>query len=257
MTRHRANICAALGDTTAHAGNTVSAINCFNAVFNVALTMLAQAYTSMDQNYMAVTGSVLSEYSQAGLVTGVVMTFIFSANTMISCLDTSKAFMRFCKESPEVQRITKLPFPQSHIKPLKILTAYGTVTSMRMVFSPMINTLACPVIGGLFLGTKGLLFLMSGSNVLILCLSIFLINSGQSWDAARKFVLFGLLKDPDGVTIGPDSPHYQNLGVGQNIGGPFEDTTGPALNNFIKFVAVFAFITEEFYQPDPTRTWIL
>merc|ERR1719409_2364398 len=121
---------------------------------------------------------------------------LFAANTMISCLDTSKSFMRFCKESQEVTRIQGVPFPQSHIKPLKVLTSYGTVTSMRMVFSPMINTLVVPMTGGFFLGIKGLLFLISGSNVLILCLSIFLMNSGQSWVAARKFVLFGLLKDP-------------------------------------------------------------
>jgi len=128
---------------------------------------------------------------------------------------------------------------------------------MRMVFSPMINTLACPMLGGFFLGTRGLLFLISGSNVLILCLSIFLINSGQSWVAARKFILFGFLKDSSGAVISPDSPHYQNLGVGELVGGPFEDTTGPALNNFIKFVAVFAFVTEKLYLPVPQEdTWI-
>ena len=43
----------------------------------------------------------------------------------------------------------------------------------------------------------------------------------------RKFVLFGLLRDKDGNVIGPDSPHYANLGIGETIGGPFEDTTGP------------------------------
>jgi len=260
MTRHRANVCAALGDKTAHAGNTVSAINAFSAVFNVALTLLAQTYTSMDQNYMQVTGEILSNSSQAGLVTGVVMTFLFAANTMISCLDTSRAFARFCKEGTDVNRIDKLPFPQSHIKPLKILTSYGTVISMRMVISPMINTLACPMLGGFFLGTKGLLFLISGSNVLILCLSIFLINSGQSWVAARKFVLFGLLRNAEGEVIGPDSVHYANLGVGESIGGPFEDTTGPAMNNFIKFVAVFAFVTGgpgNMYDEKPNNTFFL
>merc|ERR1719183_536549 len=79
MTRHRANICAALGASTAHAGNTVSAINAFSAVFNVAMCLLARAYTRIDQNYMKVTGSILSEWSQAGLVTGVVMTVLFAA----------------------------------------------------------------------------------------------------------------------------------------------------------------------------------
>jgi len=258
MTRHRANTCAALGASAAHAGNTVSAANAFSAVFNIALTLLAEAYTNLDQNYMQVTGSVLSSYSQAGLVMGIVMTFLFCAVTMINCLDTSQAFHQFCKESKDCNRIEKLPFPQSHIKPLKKLTRYGTLIAMRMVFSPMINTLACPMIGGFFLGTKGLLFLISGSNVLVLCLSIFLINSGQSWVAARKFILFGLLKNVDGEVVGPDSVHYANLGVGESIGGPFEDTTGPAMNNFIKFVAVFAFVTGgpgHLYDETPERTW--
>ncbi|CAE8677992.1 unnamed protein product [Polarella glacialis] len=223
MSRHRANICAAVGDSTAHAGNTISAVNAFSAVFNVALTLLAQTYTELDINYMQVTGSILSSYSQGGLVLGIVMTFAFVSNTIASCLETAKAYAHFCKTSKEVGRIEQLPFPQSHIKPLKILTSYGTILSMRMVFSPMINCLAAPMTAGFFLGTKGLIFMLSGSNVLVLCFSIFLINSGQSWVTARKFVLFGLLRDADDNVVGPDSVHYANLGVGETIGGPFED----------------------------------
>lgn len=256
MTRSRANSCATLGQSTCHSGNIVSAINAFSAVFNISVTLLAKSYTRMNLNYQAISGPPLSQWSQAGLVTGVFMTFLFTANTTISCLDASKSFMRFCKESDDVARVQSLPFPNSHRLPLKILTTYGTVTSMRMVFSPMIHTLACPMVGGFFLGIKGLLFLISGSNVLVLCFSIFLMNSGQSWVAARKLILFGLLKDKDGKTVGPDSPHYENLGVGEMIGGPFEDTTGPALNNFIKLTAVFALVTEALYDPEPTNTWM-
>jgi len=258
MTRHRANICSALGDSTAHAGNTVSAVNAFSVVFNITLTLLAQTYTSLDQSYMQVTGSILSNYSQAGLVTGVVLTFLFCANTMIACLDTAKAFEEFCRTTKESKRIEKLPFPQSHIKPLKVITSFGTVISMRMVISPMINTLAVPLIGGFLLGVKGLLFLISGSNVLILCLSTFLINSGQSWVSARKFVLYGLLRGPDGEILGPESVHNRNLLIAESIGGPMEDTTGPAMNNFIKFVAVFAFVTggpAGLYDEEPDATW--
>ncbi|CAE7540253.1 hppA [Symbiodinium natans] len=257
MSRHRANICAALGDTTAHAGNTISAVNAFSAVFNIALTLLAQTYTELDINYMNVTGSILSSFSQAGLVLGVVMTFAFAANTMISCLSTAQAFAKYVTQH-DIGKISQLPFPQSHVRPLKKLASFGTITSMRMTISPIINSLACPMIGGFFLGVKGLLFMLSGSNVLVLCLSIFLINSGQSWVAARKFVLFGLLRDKDGNVIGPDSPHYANLGIGETIGGPFEDTTGPAMNNFIKFVAVFAFVTGgpgRLYDELPDNTW--
>jgi len=256
MTRSRANTCAALGQNTSHAGNTISAINAFSAVFNVSVTLLAKTYTRLSTNYLSISGPPLSQWSQAGLVMGTVMTMLFTANTTISCLDTSKSFMRFCKESEDVGRAEQMPFPASHRLPLKILTTYGTVASMRMVFSPMIHTLACPMVGGFFLGTKGLLFLISGSNVLVLCLSIFLVNAGQSWVAARKLILFGLLKDANGASIGPDSNHFKNLGVGQMIGGPFEDTTGPALNNFIKLVAVFALVTEALYTPEPKGTWM-
>lgn len=259
MTRHRANICAALGDATAHAGNTVSAVNAFSVVFNITLTLLAQTYTNQfEQSYMQVTGSILSNYSQAGLVTGIVLTFLFCANTKLACLDTARAFERFCRETKEAKRIDKLPFPQSHIKPLKVLTSYGTVVSMRMTFSLMINVLAVPLIGGFMLGVKGLLFLISGSNVLILCLSTFLMNSGQSWVSARKLVLFGLLRGVDGEIIGPDSVHNRNLLLGESIGGPMEDTTGPAMNNFIKLVAVFAFVTGgpgALYDEVPAKTW--
>merc|ERR1712151_759214 len=99
----------------------------------------------------------------------------------------------------------------------------------------MINTMAVPMIGGFILGIRGLLFVISGSNVLVLCLSILLINSGSSWRAARRIILFGLLKDTDGNPLGPDSHHFANLGIGEQIGGPFEDAAGPALNNFVKF----------------------
>jgi len=185
---------------------------------------------------------------------------LFAANTMISCLDTSREFMKFCTGNHHVAIKTKLPFPHSHIKALKILTRFGTLTSMRMVIGPMINTLAVPMVGGFFLGTKGLLFVISGSNVLCLSLSMFLMNAGESWVAARKLILFGLLQDAEGNPLGPDSHHYANLGVGEQIGGPFSDTTGPAMNNFIKFVAVFAFVTGgpgAMYDEEPDKTFYL
>lgn len=257
LTRNRANILASVGATTAHAGKTLASVNAFTAVFNVAVTLLAQMYTRLELDYGAVSGSPLNEWSQAGLVMGVVMVLLFTASTIMSCLDTSKAFVKFCKESVDAVGCDEdLPFPASHMRALATLTSFGTVTSMRMVFGPFINSLVCPMMGGFILGAKGLLFVLSGANVLILGLGVFLVNSGQSWVAARKYVLFGYLKNPEGEIVGPDSPYFQNLGVGVMIGGPFEDTTGPALNNFIKFVAVIALVTESLYDPSPERTFM-
>ncbi|CAK9065796.1 Copia protein [Durusdinium trenchii] len=132
------------------------------------------------------------------------MSFVFTANTTMSCLETSKSFMRFCQDAPETNRQAELPFPSSHYKALKILSSYGTVTSMRMVFNPLINTLVCPMLGGFFLGTRGLMFLLSGSNVLILCFSSFLMNAGQSWFSARRRERERTTTP--GVVVGPSGP---------------------------------------------------
>eukprot|EP00913_Durusdinium_trenchii_P004682 g4347.t1 len=279
LSRNRANILATLGDIAMQAGNTISAINAFSAVFNVALTLLAETYTARNLDYQDVSGSPLSEWSQAGLVLGVVMPFLFTGETTVSCLETSKAFMRFCKESDTVGKISQVPFPQSHLRGrslspkatepvracsvesgVRILSSFGTITSMRLVFSPIIHSMICPLLGGFFLGTRGLIWLLSGMNVLGVCLSLFLINSGQSWVSARKYVLFGRLKDRRAV--GPDSAQYGHLGVGEMIGGPLEDVSGPALNNFVKLVAGpwidvadVHFTTRLTEEEDPETTW--
>lgn len=97
--------------------------------------------------------------------------------------------------------------------------------------------------------------LVSGGNSVCFSLNMFLINSGQAWDAARKYVLFGMLKDEAGEIIGSESEVYETLGIGEQIGGPLEDLAGPGLNNFIKFVAVVSFVTSSLYDQTPEKTW--
>merc|ERR1719191_746284 len=109
-------------------------------------------------------------------------------------------------------------FPQTHIIPLKILTAYSTIESFQLTFSPMLNTMAAPLVIGQLFGFKGLLMLISGGNSVCFTLNMFLINSGQAWDAARKYVLFGMLKDEEGVTIGAENEVYETLGIGEQVG---------------------------------------
>merc|ERR1711953_1316610 len=97
--------------------------------------------------------------------------------------------------------------------------------------------------------------LVSGGNSVCFALNMFLINSGQAWDAARQYVLFGMLRGEKGEVVSTDSEVYDVLGIGEQIGGPLEDLTGPALNNFIKFVAVISFVTQSMYDEFPDNTW--
>jgi len=106
-------------------------------------------------------------------------------------------------------------------------------------------------------GFTGLLMVISGANTVCFSLNMFLVNAGQTWDAARKCILFGLLDDDKGQSVGVDSEQYAALGIGEQIGGPLEDLVGPALNNFVKLLAVTAFVTVDMYDLTPERRWPL
>merc|ERR1719231_905522 len=96
---------------------------------------------------------------------------------------------------------------------LKNLVGFCAVESFQLTFSPLMNTMAAPLVIGQLFGFKGLLMLVSGGNSVCFTLNMFLVNSGQAWDAARKYVLFGMLTDEKGEVVGPESEVYETLGI--------------------------------------------
>jgi len=258
LAHHRANVCAAVGTTQSHNGKVVAGQNAFFATTALLGALLADKRTKQGVDFTSTVGQELSEFARAGLLAGIIFTMLFLANTVTSCISMAKKLVQFCKDKPEESgpRLDK-SFPATHIIPLKTLTGYAAIESFQLTFSPMCQTFAAPLVIGQLLGFKGLLMLVSGGNSVCFSLNMFLINSGQAWDAARKYVLFGMLKDKQGEVVGTNSQQYDTLGIGEQVGGPLEDLTGPALNNFIKFVAVVGFVTSDLYDEFPDNTWIL
>eukprot|EP00931_Biecheleriopsis_adriatica_P104353 TRINITY_DN79034_c0_g1_i1.p1 TRINITY_DN79034_c0_g1~~TRINITY_DN79034_c0_g1_i1.p1 ORF type:complete len:1002 (+),score=189.30 TRINITY_DN79034_c0_g1_i1:144-3149(+) len=255
MAHHRANVCAAVGTTQAHNGKVVAGQNAFFATTALLGAMLADKRTKQGLNFQSTIGQELSEFARAGLLAGIIFTMLFLANTLTSCITMAKKLVHFCNDFPgETGPRHGKKFPATHIMPLKKLAGFAAIESFQLTFSPMFQTFAAPLVIGQLFGFKGLLMLVSGGNSVCFSLNMFLINSGQAWDAARKYVLFGMLKR-DGETVGSESPEYETLGIGEQIGGPLEDLTGPALNNFIKFVAVVSFVTSDLYEEFPDNTW--
>merc|ERR1719324_764180 len=189
------------------------------------------------------------------MLSGIIFTMLFLANTLTSCIKMAKVLVEFCRGNDEVGPRFDKHYPATHIVPLKKLTDFAAIQSLMLTFSPLMNTFAAPLVIGQLFGFKGLLMLVSGGNSVCFSLNMFLINSGQAWDAARKYVLFGMLKDEEGVTIGAENEVYETLGIGEQVGGPLEDLAGPGLNNFIKFVAVVSFVTSGIYDLTPEKTW--
>merc|ERR1719215_1531318 len=180
---------------------------------------------------------------------------LFLANTLTSCITMAKLVTNHCKDNPDVGPRHDKSFPASHIRPLINLVSFSSIECFRLTVSPMIQTFGAPLVIGQLFGFKGLLMLVSGGNSVAFSLNMFLINSGQAWDAARKYILFGMLKDENGEIIGAESEVYDTLGIGEQIGGPLEDLAGPGLNNFIKFVAMTSFVTSDIYEQTPGSTW--
>jgi len=257
MAHHRANICAAIGTTTSHSGKCVAGQNAFFATTSLLGALLADKYTKLGKNFQLTVGQELSEFARAGLLAGIIFTMLFIANTLTSCIKMAKSLVTYCKGNAEVAPRTDKSFPATHIVPLKTLVGWAAIESFQLTFSPMLNTMAAPLVIGQLFGFKGLLMLVSGGNSVCFSLNMFLINAGQAWDAARKYVLFGMLKDERGHAISAESEVYDTLGIGEQIGGPLEDLAGPGLNNFIKFVAVVSFVTNGMYEEFPTNTWMM
>jgi len=255
IAQHRANVLAVVGTTTAHNGKCVAGQNAFFATTGLLGALMAEKYTSMGKNYKSTVGQELSQWTRAGLLAGIVFTMLFLANTLTSCINMAKSLVVFCKDNPEVEARKDKTFPATHIVPLQKLVAFASVESFQLTLSPMLQTAASPLVIGQLFGFKGLLMMVSGGNSVCFSMSMFLINSGQAWDAARKYVLFGMLRGEDGHIVGAESEVYDVLGIGEQIGGPLEDLSGPALNNFIKFVTVISFVTEKMYEEFPDKTW--
>eukprot|EP00928_Gymnodinium_smaydae_P040403 TRINITY_DN27401_c0_g1_i1.p1 TRINITY_DN27401_c0_g1~~TRINITY_DN27401_c0_g1_i1.p1 ORF type:complete len:983 (-),score=246.68 TRINITY_DN27401_c0_g1_i1:73-3021(-) len=256
VAHHRSNVCAVIGTTTSHNGKCVAGQNAFFATSALLASLMADKYTTLGKNFQSITGQEMSQWSRAGLLSGIIMTMWFLSNTLTSCIKMAKLLVKFCTNNPKVLPKTDKDFPATHITPLKTLVAYCAVESFQLTLSPMMQTAAAPLVVGSLLGFKGLLSLVSGGNSVCFSLNMFLINSGQAWDAARKYVLFGMLTDAQGRPVGAESDLYDTLGIGEQIGGPLEDLAGPALNNFIKFVSVMSFVTSDWYEEFPETTWV-
>lgn len=256
VAHHRANVCAVVGTTTSHNGKCVAGQNAFFTTTALIAALMAEKYTKLGKNFQSTVGQELSQWSRAGLLAGIIMTMLFLANVMTSCIKLASRLVNFCKDNKQVEPRLDKEFPATHIQPLKTLVAFTAVLSFQLTLSPLLQTFCAPLVVGNLFGFKGLLMLVSGGNSVCFSLNMFLINSGQAWDATRKYVLFGMLRNEAGEQIGAESDLYEWLGIGEQIGGPMEDLCGPALNNFIKLVSVVSFMTLDQYDEFPENTWV-
>jgi K(+)-stimulated pyrophosphate-energized sodium pump len=115
----------------------------------------------------------------------------------------------------------------------------STKGAQREMMLPSCLTILTPIITGLIFGVAGIMGLLVGALGSGFVLAIFMANSGGAWDNAKKYV-------EDGNFGGKGSDVHKANVVGDTVGDPFKDTSGPSLNTLIKLMSIVAIVTAGF-----------
>lgn len=167
-----------------------------------------------------------------GLFIGAMTTFVFCSLTMNAVGRAAHGMVeevrRQLREIPGILTGESKP---DYARPVHISTK---AAQMEMIL-PAVLGLATPVVTGLLLGVGGVLGLLAGSLSSGFCVAIFMSNSGGSWDNAKKYIESGKLG-------GKGSEAHKAAVVGDTVGDPFKDTSGPSLNILIKLMSIVSVV---------------
>ncbi|MEM9644357.1 MAG: sodium-translocating pyrophosphatase [Planctomycetota bacterium] len=167
-----------------------------------------------------------------GVFMGAMSTFLFCAMTMKSVGRAAQQMMlevrRQFKDHPGILDGSVQPDYQSPI-------AISTRAAQREMVMPSLLGLSLPILVGLLLGVAGVLGLLVGCLTTGFCLAVFMANSGGSWDNAKKYI-------EAGHHGGKGSEAHKAAVVGDTVGDPFKDTSGPSLNILIKLMSMVSVV---------------
>ncbi len=111
----------------------------------------------------------------------------------------------------------------------------STISAQREMILPSVIAIATPVVVGLLFGVAGVLGLLSGGLATGFVMAVMMANSGGAWDNAKKYV-------EEGHYGGKGSDSHKAVVVGDTVGDPFKDTSGPSINILIKLMGIVAII---------------
>jgi len=212
-------------------GNTTAAMGKGFAIGSAALTALALFMSYADAVKLE-SIDILDSRVIIGMFIGGMLPFLFSALTMNS---VSKAAYQMIEE---VRRQFKtIPGIMEGIgKPdYKSCVAISTTAALKEMLIPGIMAVIAPVAVGLVLGTAALGGMLAGALVTGVLLAIFMSNAGGAWDNAKKYI-------EDGNHGGKGSEAHKAAVVGDTVGDPFKDTSGPSINILIKLMTIVSLV---------------
>ncbi len=218
-------------DTLDSVGNTTAAIGKGFAIGSAALTALA-LFVSYAQAVQLASIDVMNPRVIVGLFIGGMLTFLFSALTMES---VSKAAYKMIEEVRRQFKADAGILAGTSRPDYKSCVGISTQAALHEMIVPGIIAAVCPIVVGLVLGTEALGGMLAGALLTGVLMAIFMSNSGGAWDNAKKYV-------EQGNYGGKGSEAHRAAVVGDTVGDPFKDTSGPAINILIKLMTVVSLV---------------
>nr|MCR5009558.1 sodium/proton-translocating pyrophosphatase [Clostridia bacterium] len=218
-------------DTLDSVGNTTAAIGKGFAIGSAALTALA-LFVSYAEVVKLSTIDLLSPTVIAGTFIGAMLPFMFSAFTMSS---VGKAANQMIEEVRRQFREDKGIMAGTSKPDYARCVDISTGAALREMIAPAIMAVIAPLLVGFVMGAQALGGMLAGALLSGVLLAIMMSNSGGAWDNAKKFV-------EGGAFGGKGSETHHAAVVGDTVGDPFKDTSGPSLNILIKLMTIVAVV---------------
>lgn len=233
--RDRTDALDALGNTTAATGKGF-------AIGSAALTA-----TALIAAFMANAGldkvSIEEPTVLSGAFIGACLPFLFAAITMLSVGRSAEAIIYEVREQfnqhPELKTasVTHVELPDG-VPNYERCVAIATEASIVEMVIPGVMAVFAPTIVGYLLGSKALAGMLAGALISGFMLAVTMANAGGAWDNAKKFVE----KNGLGAGMGKGTDYHAAVVIGDTVGDPFKDTSGPALNILIKLMSIISLV---------------
>ena len=212
-------------------GNTTAAIGKGFAIGSAVLTSLALIAAFMQSAGME-TLNMLAPTVLPGLLIGAMLPFLFTALTMTAVGKAAKEIVlevrRQFKEIPGIMEGTGKPDYATCVD-------ISTRSALREMIIPGVLAVLAPLVIGFVLGKDALAGMLIGATSAGFLLAVMMANAGGAWDNAKKWIETGEMG-------GKGSPAHKAAVVGDTVGDPFKDTSGPALNILIKLMSIVSLV---------------
>ena len=227
--RDRTDALDSLGNTTAATGKgfAIGSASLTALALLVSYVSIVQTKTSDVLNFSLTSPTVL-----VGLFIGAMLTFVFSAFTMGAVQTAAQTIVtevrRQFKEIPGIMEYKAKPDYQACV-------GMCTKGALHEMVVPALLAIIVPIATGLILGPTGVVGLLGGVSVTGFAMAVFMSNAGGAWDNAKKYI-------ERGNHGGKGSEQHKAAVVGDTVGDPFKDTSGPSLNILIKLVSTVSIV---------------